>query len=162
MRMLKLLCLGMLLLCPTLGSGQDKARTFEIARLSGMWRGVYSYPEGGGQGPVNFQLTLIQDGDTVVGFIKEPNTFGERPEPWLHATFRGRFDEKTRELTFTKTYDGTAGPAHDVEYKGEASKDRSKVEGAWNIGEFSGRFTLEKMRLDDQTLESLKKGPSKD
>jgi hypothetical protein len=127
----------------------------EQGKLTGMWTGVYSYPKETGQDPVKFQMVIIQDGTTVVGFIKEKNTFGKRDEPWLHATFKGSFDVKTGKLTFTKTYDGTAGADHDVAYSGQ-SKD-GKVEGAWTIGmagqaDFSGAFTLDKLL----TLENWK------
>jgi hypothetical protein len=160
-RIPKQLILCLLLFCPALSLGEARKIGNDAkpqVQLTGMWRGVYSYPDGTGQNPVNFQMALVQDGATVVGFIKEPNTFGKRQEPWLHAVFKGRFEEG--KLTFTKTYDGTAGENHDVEYSSEPSKDRAKFEGRWTIGNFAGRFTLEKLRLDEKTLESLKTGPS--
>jgi len=112
--------------------------------LTGVWEGKYEYPADTGQNPVTFTLVLIQDGGRVTGMIREPNTFGQQPDPWLHATFDGRYS--SRELSFTKTYDGTAGASHDVEYKGQISADGDSVErGTWTIpGSISGTFTLKR------------------
>jgi hypothetical protein len=144
---LKHLSIGLLFLCPALAPGHadptDDVKPQE--RLTGMWRGWYVY-QGTAQPPVCFQMALVQDGSTVVGFIKEPNTFGTRKEPWLVAVFKGRFEEQTGKLTFTKNYDGTAGPNHDVEYGGTVSKDGNKVEGDWNLGGAGGTFTLERIK----------------
>jgi hypothetical protein len=98
------------------------------------------------QAPVRFELLLLQDGSAVGGVMKEANTFGQRAGPFLAALFKGSFDRQTGKLTFTKTYDGTLGPNHDVEYAGDLSKDGTKVEGKWDIGGFSGAFTLERVK----------------
>lgn len=161
MRTLKLLTISLILLTPGLNFGQGAAGqdTPSSGKLTGVWKGTYHYPADANQAPVNFQMMLIHDGSTVVGFIKEPNTFGERREPWLHATLRGRFQADGAKLTFRKTYDGTAGPSHDVEYTGELSRDGTKVEGTWDINGLIGRFTLEKLRLDERTVGSIGRGP---
>jgi len=130
---------------------------------AGIWSGTYQYPDGSGQGPVKFQVIIIQQGQELTGFIKEPNTFGEnKDEPWLHADIKGNFDKDAGKLTFTKTYDGTAGPSHDVEYSGTLSEDGKKVEGNWTLGNLSGAFTIEKLSLDKQTLDSIKEGPARE
>jgi hypothetical protein len=165
---LRNLSVCLLLVFPVLSPGQEgekgKGKAKAGKRITGVWRGTYHYPEGSEQKPVNFHLVVIQQGDKVAGFIKEPNTFGKRnEEPWLHATFRGTFDEKEGKLSFTKTYDGTSGIEHDVAYEGKIGAGRKKVEGTWKIGdEAGGRFTLERLNLDDATLDNLKKGPEKD
>jgi hypothetical protein len=146
---LKHLSLALLVLCPALGPSQENAKPAPVKpgeRLTGMWRGEYQYPQGGGQAPVRFELVLLQDGSTVGGVIKEPNTFGSRPGPFLAAVFKGSFDAQAGKLTFKKTYDGTLGPNHDVEYTGELSKDGLKLEGKWDIGGFTGTFTLERVK----------------
>jgi hypothetical protein len=114
--------------------------------LTGVWEGKYEYPKDSGVEPVMFTLILIQEGDKVTGMIREPNSFGERPDPWLHATLDGRFSGDNRELSFTKTYDGTAGASHDVEYKAQIAADGNSVEsGTWTIpGAWSGTFTLKR------------------
>lgn len=128
--------------------------------LSGLWSGSYSYP-GNGQADVKFQMVVIQDGKTVAGFLKEPATFGNQTDPWLHAVVKGSFDKKAGKLTFTKTYDGTGGVNHDVEYEGKLSEDGSKIEGTWTLGQaggagLSGSFTVTRQRLDKAALADLK------
>jgi hypothetical protein len=148
-RIFQPLAVGLLILCPALSPSQEAKNPDQVKpqeRLTGVWRGWFQYPQGAVQPPVCFQLVLVQDGGTVVGFIKEPNTFGTRREPWLAAVLKGRFDAQTGKLTLTKTYDGTAGPSHDVEYTGAVSKDGNKVEGDWDIGGAGGTFTLERVR----------------
>jgi hypothetical protein len=156
---LKQVSLGLILLvvCPALRADAEKtSEAPQKAALMGLWEGEYSYPQDTMQEPVKFKLVLIQDGNTVAGFIKEPNTFGQRKEPHLHAVFKGTFDPKTAKLTFTKTYDGTAGVEHDVEYSGDLSKDGKKVEGKWTLEGANGNFTLERKTLNKETLEGLK------
>jgi hypothetical protein len=148
-RILKYSALCLFLLCPALAPSQEKAKPDPVKpteRLTGMWRGTYHYPQGGGQQSVNFDLVLIQDGKDVVAVLKEPNTFGNRKEPFLAAVCKGSFDAQAGKLTFTKTYDGTAGPNHPVEYAGDLSKDGAKMEGKWDLGGFSGTFTLERVK----------------
>src|SRR5215469_17199244 len=89
--------------------------------VTGVWTGKYEYA--GGQGPVEFTIIFLQKGDEVVGRVKETNTFGKQPEPWLHSSLKGTLNKETRELKFTKTYDGTAGISHSVEYSGRISED---------------------------------------
>jgi translation elongation factor EF-G len=136
----------------------EKVANTSAGSLSGVWSGTYHYPQGSGRDPVNFNMIVIHQGKSVTGFMKEPNTFGQRKEePWLHAIFKGTYDEQAGKLTITKTYDGTAGENHDVEYRGQAAQDRAKVEGTWAIGDnLTGTFTLQRLRLDAKTLESLK------
>jgi len=144
---------------PSAVRGEPIARTEREAsedKLSGLWHGVYHNPEGSGLEPVKFQAVLTGDGKTVVGFMKEPNTFGNAGEPWLQAACKGQFDARTAKLTLTKTYDGSAGVSHDVQYTGDLSKDRTKIEGSWTIGDVGGRFVLERQKLDDAALETLK------
>jgi hypothetical protein len=127
------------------------------ATLSGVWRGEYSYGDGAGQGPVKFVAVLIQDGNKIVGLIKEPNTFGNQPDPWLHAGFKGTFDRQAGKVTGTKTYDGTGGQDHDVEYSGKVTRKGTRIEGTWNIGQAQGSFTLERVPVKDGVLtEGLK------
>jgi len=152
-RTCKHLSLGLLLLCPALVPSQEQAKPGQAnpdavkpgERLTGVWRGEYRYP-GGGQAPVKFELVLVQDRNTVGGVIKEPNTFGNQPAPFLAAVCRGKFDAAAGKLTFTKTYDGTAGPNHDVAYSAALSKDGAKLDGTWDLGGFSGTFTLSRVK----------------
>jgi hypothetical protein len=138
MAILKRLPLGLLFLgaavCLAQGGADDeKAREAN----TGVWRGVYNYPDGSGQEPVKFTLVMMQNGTTIAGFLREPNSFGRQGEPWLHSVIKGTLD-KSGELVFTKTYDGTGGQSHDVQYTGKAADDGKKFEGTWSLGGAEG------------------------
>lgn len=114
---------------------------------SGIWNGTYYYRNDNGTlQPVNFELMLVQDGNEFVGFIREPNTFGDHNVGYLYATVTGTIDPRTNKITFTKKYDGTGSVNHDVHYSGTISNDGSKVKsGNWMItSNWTGSFTLHK------------------
>ena len=90
-------------------------------------------------------MIMIQEGARVFGFTKEPNTFGKRNEPWLHAVFKGTIDDSTGDVNLTKTYDGTGGESHAVIYDGKLSRDAKQVVGDWSIDAFRGRFRLDRV-----------------
>jgi hypothetical protein len=113
--------------------------------LSGHWTGSYSYANSAQQAPVQFTLLMVRSGPGLAGFVKEANTFGQANDPWLHATIKGHFNANNRQLSFSKTYDGTANVGHDVTYRGSVSKEgpMSVVNGSWEIkNELSGTFSL--------------------
>ena len=113
---------------------------------TGVWAGTYSYPPDAERAPVKFWMIVVRGGVEVVGFIKEPNTFGEGDDPWLHAVVKGRYDPEERKLIFTKTYDGTSGINHDVSYEGRLSGDAAELSGTWDIpGVWNGKFTAQKV-----------------
>ncbi len=125
--------------------------------LAGVWTGTYHYGKDAVQEPVKFTMLLVHDRHGISGLIKEINTFGNKSEPWLHAGAKGSFDQKTGKLTFIKTYDGTGGEIHDVDYVGSISKNGKKIEGTWNISDNEhGTFTIEKAPLNAETLNNLK------
>jgi hypothetical protein len=128
----------------------EKESKTQPGPFTSAWSGTYHYPDG--QNPVEFQMILIQQGENVSGFIREPNSFGTRPEPWLHAEVKGSIDGATGKLNFTKKYDGTGGPEHEVEYSGEPSQDKNKVQGSWTISELKGTFKAERKRPDSANL----------
>jgi hypothetical protein len=122
----------------------EKKEPTEVA-ATGWWKGSYAYPDGSGQADVEFTAVLVQRGKSIVGLIKEKNTFGMTDDPWLHATLNGTFDPKTRAFKLTKSYDGTSGIKHDVEYSGTLSEDGAKTEGGkWVLTGLEGTFKLEK------------------
>jgi hypothetical protein len=116
--------------------------------IAGAWAGVYHYPDDA-LPPVRFNFKIEQQGDKITGKMKEPNTFGDPNEEFLYANARGSLDKAKRTVTYTKTYDGTGGISHDVEYSGKVSDNGMRIEGMWVIRQegtdFSGRFTLEKL-----------------
>jgi hypothetical protein len=131
-------------IAPLAADEPEKKEPAEVV-ATGWWKGSYSYPDGSGQADVEFTAVLVQRGKTIVGLIKEKNTFGMTDDPWLHATLNGTIDPETREFKLTKTYDGTSGIKHDVEYTGAFSKDGAKTEGGkWILTGLEGTFKLEK------------------
>jgi len=131
------------------------------ARLNGSWSGAYHYPEAIKRKPVPFDIKITQAGKSVSAFTKEPNTFGKKGEPRLYANCRGTFDSQTGNVTWTKTYDGTAGVRSSAEYRGQLSPDSTQIDGTWTIrGEgqpdFGGSFTLQKLNGDKKEPD---KGP---
>jgi hypothetical protein len=124
----------------------------KLGKLSGKWKGTYYYPNDG-MGSVDFDMRVVHAaGDKLTATIKEPNTFGPNPaqEPHLYAKCKGSFDGAARRLSWTKTYDGTDGISHSVEYAGDLSEDGKAVEGTWTIKDdggnevLSGKFTLKR------------------
>lgn len=117
------------------------AEEMVLAALDGMWQGVYS----GGQNPrpVNFVMTLQVHGNSCRGRIEEPNTFGHPSAARLYANVECRLVAvRPQRLVFRKTYDGTGGQSHSVDYDGEISVDGRSVTGSWRIGTLSGPFSL--------------------
>jgi hypothetical protein len=114
--------------------------------LTGLWNGAFSYPPEGNRAPGDFSMILIQDGKEISGFIREANSFGKKGDPFLHASFRGTYNEDNLRIEFTKTYDGTASVDHDVKYTGRISGDASSVhDGKWVIPNSWGHeFVLNK------------------
>ena len=106
------------------------------------WSGRYFYGENNRQS-VPFELDLKQEGTTITGRISEPRTFGDRTSIELHANIFGSI-ERDGSVRFTKTYDGTAGVSHSVEYVGllKGSGDRREITGTWRIKRMSGPFTM--------------------
>lgn len=126
-------------------------------RLTGVWYGTYVYP-GGGIASVRFRLTIVQDGKKISANVREPNTFWEsnpnvpRDVPFLYAICDGEYDPATKQLRFTKSYDGASGASHSVEYSGTLSDDGTQVEGDWSIGGAGGgTFRLQKARPGQRT-----------
>jgi uncharacterized caspase-like protein len=119
-------------------------------RLTGPWYGTYAYPDGGGQDPVRFRLNFVQNASKISLNVKEPKTFGGndpnvgKDAPFLYALGTGQYDPATRELKFTKTYDGVSGVSHSVEYTATISEDGNKIEGTWNIGGAGGTFKAQR------------------
>lgn len=107
------------------------------ASLSGEWRGVYF------QGPDNeaieFTARLTDQSGRITGTIIEPNMFGDASSYWLFSTLTGRVESAT--IRFAKTYDGTAGQSHAVQYEGRVLSDR-RIIGVWSLAGASGQFEM--------------------
>jgi hypothetical protein len=107
--------------------------------LTGVWQGLYSYPAF--REPVYFVATLIQAGAMLSGAIQEAEV-GETGAPLtLFAYVSGSKNESA--VTFAKTYDGSAGWQHAVQYDGTINGDATEIEGRWEIqNDWSGRFLM--------------------
>lgn len=108
--------------------------------LSGVWDGVYKYGPEENMAPVYFVLHAKVAGTHLSGTIREPNTFGDDTSTLLIANVDGEIEEES--VRFTKTYDGTGGVSHSVEYQGLLDRDGASVHGRWFIGESSGPFEM--------------------
>jgi hypothetical protein len=99
------------------------------------WRGTYTYPDG--RQTVPFALTLSGSQGAVTGRTSEPNTFGNKSARQLFGNVRGTISGNS--VSFTKTYDGTGGVNHSVQYSGTISGN--SMSGRWSIGSTSGGFS---------------------
>lgn len=107
--------------------------------LTGVWNGVYSYPDD--MEPGEFTATLLQFGQTVSGSIHEPDLWDCSDTGLLFAEVSGR--REGSRIEFAKTYDGAGGWSHTVLYAGELSPDGLEIEGVWDIpGHVAGRFLM--------------------
>jgi hypothetical protein len=111
--------------------------------MAGIWKGTYRYDDPAVHAPVDFAMILVHEGKEIVGMIKEPKTIGEGDDPWLHASLKGTYNDKTQEFEFTKKYDGTAKVSHSVQYSGLLSDDgKTVLNGEWKLGEATGHYSL--------------------
>lgn len=105
--------------------------------LSGVWQGAFW---GGNQQATTFTVTLNDEpGPAFSGSIVEVNVFGERGTPFLLSTVTGRVNGDS--VSFSKTYDGTAGVTHTVRYEGRLQSSR-RITGTWSADGNSGNFEL--------------------
>ncbi len=107
----------------------------EVDKFNGTWSGAYrDWSEGG---LVPFEITIrvgepISDYAAITGTIVEPATFGNGESEWLRATVTGEVRRDT--LAFVKTYDGTGGVEHSVNYQGTLDRDNGLILGRYTIG----------------------------
>ena len=109
------------------------------AAPSGVWTGYYGYDSQGRMIP--FQAKLAAKGAEFTGGVTEPNTFGDPAVLFLTADISGGVAEAGGKVRWIKTYDGTGGPSHSVEYSGAYDADGC-IEGLWRIGVANGPFKM--------------------
>ncbi len=109
------------------------------ADLTGIWHGLYSYPEY--LEPVFFVATLISHGHHFSGTTHEAQ-MGQRGSPLtVFAAVDGVLD--ANQVSFKKTYDGSGGWSHALMYHGQLSEDRTEIEGLWVFPDsWTGRFMM--------------------
>ncbi len=107
--------------------------------LSGVWRGLFSYPRD--RPPVSFTAALTETGEWVTGSTEEHGARPEIAHRTLTATVQGR--RTGRAVTFLKTYDADVRGYDSVRYEGRINHDASEIEGEWTIpGAWSGKFLM--------------------
>jgi hypothetical protein len=106
--------------------------------LTGVWNGLYSYPDGRS---VAFVATLIESGSALTGSTHEPCVGGDCASGTLFASLTG--SRAGSAVNFRKTYED-AGPRYGtVHYDGQLNADATEIEGRWVIlGVWSGKFMM--------------------
>ena len=117
--------------------------------LTGMWRGLFSYPRLLEPNP--FVAILLQSGAGLSGTTHEPCQIGPGLGGVLYATLAGTRDGAA--VSFVKTYDGRGGWTHAVNYKGRLNADGNEIEGRWHVpGVWSGRFLMLRAGSEEAAL----------
>jgi hypothetical protein len=107
--------------------------------LTGVWHGVYSYPDF--LEPVYYVATLIGFGQSFTGTTHEAAEGRSGAPLRSFAALSGSVEGS--DVSFLKTYDGSAGRRHSINYEGLLSADRMEIEGTWTLpGDWSGRFIM--------------------
>ncbi|WP_051710987.1 caspase family protein [Andreprevotia chitinilytica] len=109
------------------------------AALAGQWEGYYRY-DANKSVPVKFMLDAAVSGSRFYGKISEPNTFGDKQEAFLYANFEGAITGNT--VTFVKTYDGSGGQHHSIQYRGVLDRASGVIRGQWVIQNTTGTFEV--------------------
>jgi hypothetical protein len=110
----------------------------EAQNLTGVWNGLYSYPDGRS---VTFVATLIDSGSTLSGSTHEPCVGTDGPSATLFATLMG--SRSGSAVTFRKTYEAADPRWGTVNYEGRLNADATEIEGRWMIpGVWSGKFMM--------------------
>ena len=123
----------------------DPSPSPDAAALTGTWAGTYFYAlansTGGAVGSVAFFAELTIDRDKLRGSVIEPNTIGDRSANELRASIEGSIGEDGL-VRFVKTYDGTGGVDHSVEYVGRLDPVTQQIDGVWKATGGEGRFVM--------------------
>jgi hypothetical protein len=112
------------------------------ASISGVWNGMYFYPDG----RQSVAFTFAFDSQGCRGRSEEPNTFGNPNAPKLFANLQCQTSSLSagQTIAITKTYDGTGGVSHSVFYTGTVSPDLNQISGQWAINTTKGNFTMQR------------------
>ncbi len=106
--------------------------------LTGVWNGLYSYPDGRS---VTFVATLIESGSTLTGATHEPCVGGDCPSATLFASLMG--GRAGSAVSFRKTYEAAGPRFATVNYAGTLNAEATEIEGRWSIpGVWSGKFMM--------------------
>ncbi|HWA23346.1 MAG TPA: hypothetical protein VG735_13200 [Caulobacterales bacterium] len=132
--------IGLSVLAATLMCGAIAFAQAPAAGLRGLWVGYYAYSDGRPD-RVQFQLKASRAGAAFTATTIEPNTFGSKDALFLTADVAGTVSADGG-VRFTKTYDGTGGQTHSVEYSGMFDASKRCISGNWRINAATGPFRL--------------------
>jgi WD40 repeat protein len=107
--------------------------------LASEWQGEYGYAPALKLPPVPFTWVLHLKGQAITGREDEVNTFGDKSAPKLGANLVGTISASN--VSIKKTYNGTGGVNHSVQYQGTISPDGRSMSGNWTIVTTSGTTT---------------------
>jgi len=108
--------------------------------LSGLWGGMYWYPDSVVE-PVSFSAWLSVIDGVLTGTTLEPNTFLLNGPEELGAKLTG--SASVTRVQFSKAYPDVEQPP--VIYSGAPSEDGNKISGSWrfrDLGYYSGGFEM--------------------
>lgn len=109
--------------------------------LTGVWHGLFTYPDGFPEDPGSFVATLLELGPSLSGTTHEEGIHHDGTVGTLFAMIDG--EREGTAVYFDKTYDGTGGWDHLVRYQGALNADWTEIEGRWAVpGVWSGRFLM--------------------
>jgi hypothetical protein len=111
----------------------------EAKDMTAEWAGAYGYEDG--RPAVFFSLNVSQNGKIITGHLREVQTFGSQTsDNALKAKIVGSVDGHV--VAFTKTYDGSGGQSHSVNYRGTLFVDGGAMFmfGTWHLGSDVGSW----------------------
>jgi hypothetical protein len=111
----------------------------EATSLTGIWHGLYSYPEY--LEPVFFVATLISHAAHFSGSTHEAIAGRKGAPLQVFAEVNGTVDGQ--HVSFKKRYDGSSGWSHSLMYEGILMDEHNEIEGHWIFSNaWSGRFMM--------------------
>ena len=113
--------------------------TAEELNLSGLWKGIYSYPRL--LPPNEFEAELRDHAGLLTGETFEHGRNGASKGLPLPAMIEGH--RHGLDVRFIKHYDAFRRARTPVHYSGTVSTDGSEISGIWDIpGQWSGTFLM--------------------
>ncbi|NVJ62282.1 MAG: hypothetical protein HWE27_17980 [Gammaproteobacteria bacterium] len=123
--------------CFMLTINDVKSEESNQSNFSGIWSGYFGYYNQPASVGGSFSLAMVHDGKTVSGEIIELVMFEKTPTV-ARSTISGVF--KNNVFNFIKTYDGSGGRDHSVNY--EVKFEKGILIGEWTAGELRGPVVL--------------------
>lgn len=132
---------NLLLMMVLLAATTIYADNSESTRLSGVWVGYFAYEGQPSDEGTGFTLLLTQDKNTVKGKITELVINNEREEIAVSSVL-GFYNQNNKVLNFIKSYDGSGGRNHSVNYELRPTNEQGVFVGKWTLGNSSGPVVI--------------------